>query len=189
VEADDVLREAIRKRLNERYHTMLGHIRHEVGHYYWYLLVADTPLQEPFRKLFGDERADYSAALNHYYDVGPTPDWQSQFVSAYASAHPWEDFSETWAHYIHILDTLETAAASGLVFARRALKSPLPLDGRPAFASLLADWTLLSVCLNQLNRSMGMRDAYPFAISERVAEKLTFVHDLCREQRLSRTGT
>jgi hypothetical protein len=181
VEADDVLREAIRKRLNERYRTMLGHLRHEIGHYYWYLLVDGMPIQGPFRDLFGDERADYGASLARYYDSGPAADWQTSFVSAYASMHPWEDFSETWAHYIHILDTLETASACALVLGARAITSPLPLDRARPFASVLADWRPLTVCLNQLNRSMGMRDAYPFAITERVVEKLEFVHDLCRE--------
>lgn len=180
VEADDVLREAIRKRLNEPYRTMLGHLRHEIGHYYWYLLVDGTPIQEPFRELFGDERADYDTALKNYYDAGAVADWQGSFVSAYASMHPWEDFSETWAHYIHILDTLETASTSALALGGRAVDSPLPFDGSRPFAAVLADWVPLSVCLNQLNRSMGMRDAYPFAIAERVAEKLAFVHDLCR---------
>ncbi len=181
VEADDVLREAIRKRLNEQYRTMLGHLRHEIGHYYWYLLVDGMPIQRPFRELFGDERADYVTALKHYYDAGPAVDWQHTFVSAYASMHPWEDFSETWAHYIHILDTLETASTSALALGGRSMASPLPLDDARPFASVLADWVPLTVCLNQLTRSMGMRDAYPFAITERVAEKLAFVHDLCRQ--------
>jgi hypothetical protein len=180
VEADDVLREAIRKRLNERYRTMLGHLRHEIGHYYWYLLVDGMPIQAPFRELFGDERADYGDCLKHYYEVGPPADWQTRFVSAYAGMHPWEDFAETWAHYVHILDTLETASSSALALRDRPVTSPLPLDGTREFASVLADWVPLTVCLNQLNRSMGMRDAYPFAITERVAEKLAFVHDLCR---------
>jgi hypothetical protein len=181
VEADDVLREAIRKRLNERYRTMLGHLRHEIGHYYWYLLVDGMPILEPFRELFGDERADYGAALTRYYDSGPPADWQQTLVSPYASMHPWEDFAETWAHYIHILDTLETASASAVALDGRAVASPLPLDGGRAFETVLADWVPLTVCLNQLNRSMGMHDAYPFAITPRVAEKLAFVHDLCRE--------
>ena len=181
VEADDVLREAIRKRLNEQYRTMLGHLRHEIGHYYWYLLVDGSPIRQQFRELFGDERANYVAALKHHYETGPAPDWQQTFVSAYASMHPWEDFSETWAHYIHIVDTLETASTSALALGGRPVSSPLPLDYARPFSSVLADWAPLTVCLNQLTRSMGMRDAYPFAITERVAAKLTFVHDLCRD--------
>jgi hypothetical protein len=181
VEADDALREAIRKRLNEPYRTMLGHMRHEIGHYYWYLLVDGTPTVERFRALFGDEQVDYGAALQRYYDTGPPAEWQQSFVSAYATMHPWEDFAETWAHYIHILDTIETASASALAIGGTRLQSPLPRDERRPFAEVLADWAPLTVCLNQLNRSMGVRDAYPFALSDKVAEKLGFVDALCRE--------
>jgi hypothetical protein len=188
IEADDVLRAAIAKRLNERYRTMLGHLRHEIGHYYWYLLVDGMPIQEPFRELFGDERAGYDAALKRYYDSSPPPDWEQTFVSPYASMHPWEDFAETWAHYIHIVDTLETASASALALGARAVASPLPLDRDRPFRAVLADWAPLTVCLNQLNRSMGMRDAYPFAITDRVAEKLAFVHDLCRRATSASVG-
>jgi hypothetical protein len=180
VEADDALREAIRKRLNEPYRTMLGHMRHEIGHYYWYLLVEGTPILERFRALFGDEQVDYDAALQRYYDTGPPADWQQAFVSAYATMHPWEDFAETWAHYVHILDTVETASASELAIDAKRLRSPLPLDEQRPFANVLADWAPLTVCLNQLNRSMGLRDAYPFALSAKVAEKLGFVDELCR---------
>jgi hypothetical protein len=180
VEADDALREAIRKRLNEPYRTMLGHMRHEIGHYYWYLLVGGTPRVETFRALFGDEQVSYGAALQRYYETGPPAEWQQSFVSAYATMHPWEDFAETWAHYIHILDTVETASASELAIEGMRLRSPLPLDAGRRFADVLAAWAPLTVCLNQLNRSMGMPDAYPFALSDKVAEKLRFVDDICR---------
>jgi hypothetical protein len=180
-EADDAHRELMRQRLNERYRTMLGHLRHEIGHYYWYALVDGTPLVPAFRALFGDETADYSAALRRNYDAGPAPDWQESYVSAYASAHPWEDFAETWAHYIHVVDTLETANASGVALDGRELPSPLPLTAERPFAAVLDDWRPLAVCLNQLNRSMGMPDAYPFVLTERVVEKLAFVHRVCLE--------
>jgi len=175
VEADDAHREAMRKRLNEPYRTMLGHLRHEIGHYYWYRLVEGTPLIEDFRTVFGDERSDYSAALAAHYARAAGDDWQSSFVSFYASAHPWEDFAETWAHYIHIVDTVETASDAGLRLGDRALAEPFPPAADRPFAALLADWLPLSVALNQLNRSMGMRDAYPFALTDRVIEKLGFV--------------
>jgi hypothetical protein len=178
VEADDAHREAMRKRLNEPYRTMLGHLRHEIGHYYWYRLVEDTALIDRFRALFGDERADYAAALASHYAKTSSDGWQESFVSFYASAHPWEDFAETWAHYVHLVDTLETAHDARLALAGRALAAPLPLGGR-SFEAMLADWLPLTVVLNQLNRSMGMRDAYPFALRSRVVEKLAFVHDVC----------
>jgi hypothetical protein len=178
-EADDAHREAMRKRLNERYRTMLGHLRHEVGHYYWYLLIEGEPLQERFRELFGDERADYAEAMRKHYESAPSEAWAESFVSAYAAMHPWEDFAETWAHYVHIVDTLETASASALAIDGRPLASPLRSAARP-FSAVLADWMPLAVSLNQLNRSMGMRDAYPFALKPAVIDKLAFVHDLCR---------
>jgi hypothetical protein len=181
VEADDAHREAMRKRLNEPYRTMLGHLRHEVGHYYWYRLVEDTPLVARSRALFGDERADYASALAAHYQRGATDGWQDSFVSSYAGAHPSEDFAETWAHYIHIVDSLETAGEARLALADRALASPLPLSLDRRFDALLADWLPLSVILNQLNRSMGIRDAYPFALSDIVIGKLAFVHELCSQ--------
>ena len=107
-EADDANREKIRHDLREPYRTLLGHFRHEVGHYYWDRLVAGTKWQEPFRELFGDERADYAAALRKNYEQGPPADWQTRFISSYASTHPWEDWAETWAHFLHIHDSLDT---------------------------------------------------------------------------------
>ena len=187
VEADDAHREAMRKQLNEPYRTMLGHLRHEVGHYYWYRLVEGTDLVEACRALFGNERADYAAALTAHYARAPTDGWQESFVSFYASAHPWEDFAETWAHYIHIVDTLETAHDSRLGIAGRELAAPLPLAPDRPFKALLGDWLPLAVALNQLNRSMGMRDAYPFALSDRVVDKLAFVHRVCH-QSVARTS-
>jgi hypothetical protein len=180
IEADDAHREAMRKRLNEGYRTMLGHLRHEIGHYYWYVLIEGTSLTERCRELFGDERLSYEEAMRRYYESPPNDDWQQSFVSAYASMHPWEDFAETWAHYIHIVDTLETANASGLVLGDRAIAAPLPAKDK-VFAAVLADWLPLAVSLNQLNRSMGMRDAYPFALTQAAIDKLTFVHDICRQ--------
>lgn len=188
VEADDAHRELMRKRLNERYRTMLGHLRHEIGHYYWYALIDRTPLMPAFRALFGDESIDYAEAQRRNYELGPAPDWQQNYVSAYASMHPWEDSAETWAHYIHILDTLETANASGVALAGRTLLSPLPLTAERPFAAVLDDWRPLAVCLNQLNRSMGLPDAYPFVLTQRVVEKLAFVHDVCLQAALGTAG-
>jgi hypothetical protein len=177
VEADDAHREAMRKRLDEPYRTMLGHLRHESGHYYFYRLIENTPSIDGFRAVFGDERADYSAALSANY-AHARDDWQTSFVSAYASAHPWEDFAETWAHYIHIVDTLETASDVGLRIGGRNIAASLNPSAEPLTATI-GDWLALSVALNQLNRSMGMRDAYPFTLSDRVIEKLAFVRQLC----------
>jgi hypothetical protein len=189
-EADAVLREQTRLNMDERYRTLLGHFRHEIGHFYWDLLIRDRPdLLDPFRALFGDERSDYRAALSAHHDSGPPADWQSRFISAYASAHPWEDWAETWAHYLHIVDTLETAASFGLEVER-----PLPDGGvqraDPDFdpyridvvEPLIEHWLPLTFALNSLNRSMGLADLYPFVITPPAIEKLRFVHGVIRAE-------
>ena len=172
-------------RLHEPYRTLLGHFRHEVGHYYWDRLIKDSPRIDDFRVLFGDERQDYGQALQKHYDQGPRGDWQEQFVSAYASVHPWEDWAETWAHYLHMTDTLETASACGLTLRPRrddepTLKSPPPTlsDTRfTAFDRLIDAWFPLTYVLNNLNRGLGLPDGYPFVLSPPAVEKLKFVHE------------
>jgi len=168
-EADDSVRHAVREDMQERYRTLLGHFRHESAHFYFYPLVAVEPATlGEFRGLFGDEREDYEAAMERYYGViGTRVTWQGRYVSAYASSHPWEDWAETWAHYLHIRDTLETAAAWGVV--------PPPDTARES-DQWIDSWMDLSVILNELNRSMGTDDPYPFVLSELVAKKLSFVH-------------
>jgi hypothetical protein len=168
-EADPAYREQTRVALQERYRTLLGHFRHEVGHYYWERLVSDAGRLEPFRQLFGDERQSYAAALEQHYQKpqgAPGPG----FISAYAAAHPWEDFAETFAHYLHLRDTLETAECYGVITK--------PPAGIPDLPQLLRGWSDVSVALNALNRSMGLPDAYPFAITPEVQPKLDFVHRL-----------
>ncbi|MEJ2509648.1 MAG: putative zinc-binding peptidase [Gammaproteobacteria bacterium] len=189
-EADPSARERMRERMNEQYRTLLGHFRHEIGHYYWERLVRPTACLEAFRTLFGDERGDYEAALAHYHANGAPPDWQVNYVSAYAAAHPWEDWAETWAQYLHIVDTLETAHDYGFELCGRVLAAPIErteaADAASAdsqtrndvFDELLADWSALSLAMNSLNRSMGLPDAYPFAVSGHAADKVHFVHRL-----------
>jgi hypothetical protein len=167
--------------LGERYRTMLGHLRHEIGHYYWYVLVDGGVRLAAFRELFGDERADYGEAQRKHYESGPPAEWATVYVSAYAAMHPFEDFAETWAHYVHMVDTLETAADSCIAIEGRTLVSPLPLAAGRAFDEVLGDWLALAVGLNQLNRSMGLIDADPFAVASAVAAKLEFIDALCKE--------
>lgn len=183
-EADDPSREAMRRDMSEAYRTVLGHFRHEVGHYYWDRLVRDGAALDAFRNRFGDERADYDEARERHYASGPAPDWQTAFVSAYASMHPWEDWAETFAHYLHMVDTLETARSYGM-----ALR-PEPVGGAslPAvtarrlsfddFADLTNAWVPLTIALNSLNRGMGLPDLYPFVLSEPAVRKLQLVHDI-----------
>jgi hypothetical protein len=194
-ESDDSYRERMRAELGEPYRTVLGHLRHEVGHYYWQVLVAEEmDLLAGFRALFGDERADYMEALQRHYDDGPRQGWAEVQVSAYATAHPWEDWAETWAHYLHIRDTLQTAASHGVIVTGprfqastgasagdRPLESSLmaapDLKEQRSFDDILADWLPLTYALNAINRSMGDDDLYPFVLSPKVIEKLRFVHE------------
>jgi hypothetical protein len=176
--------------MGEQYRTLLGHFRHESGHYYWDRLIKHTPWLEHFRAQFGDERSDYDAAVGAYYAAGAPPDWQSYYISAYAAAHPWEDWAETWAHYLHMVDTLETAsdfdfAIHGQFVTRpeagavRTGQSAPPSPGAAApFDTLLEDWLRLTEAMNAVNRSMGMPDAYPFMLSAQPVAKLKFVHQL-----------
>lgn len=186
-EADPAERERTREQMHERYRTLLGHFRHESGHYYFDRLVAGTPWIGAYRALFGDERQDYGECLQRHYREGPPHDWASRFVSSYASSHPWEDWAETWAHYLHMLDTLETAHSCGLQLKPRKADEPA-LDGialptrTDAFEDTLHDWFALTYVLNSLNRSIGMPDSYPFTLSTPVLEKLGFVHKVVRAQ-------
>jgi hypothetical protein len=193
-EADDARREAIREKMDEPYRTVLGHLRHESGHYYWARLVDGGAWHEPFRSLFGDERADYGQALQRHHADGPPAGWPQSFVSAYASSHPWEDWAETWAHYLHILDTLDTALSHGLDAARSGLlrdpfdarvlfrDGPVPQTGdEPPFLALINAWIELTGVMNELSRSMGERDFYPFVLSDSAVTKLHFVHRVMHE--------
>ncbi|HET9074307.1 MAG TPA: putative zinc-binding metallopeptidase [Solirubrobacteraceae bacterium] len=179
-ESDDARREARRQQLGEPYRTMLGHFRHEIGHYFEPRVLDATGEREAARALFGDERASYAEALERHYRDGPPVDWAERHVSAYATMHPWEDWAESWAHYLHIRDTLETAGAFGLTVsgptpALSAQPDPELDPGRP-FSDLLADWLPLTYALNQINRSMGRDDLYPFTLAPTVIDKLGFVH-------------
>lgn len=184
-EADPSFREKTREEMGEPYRTLLGHFRHESGHFYFDRLLTDDDRRERFRALFGDERQDYAECLKTHYDNGPPSDWSQRFVSAYASMHPWEDWAESWAHYLHMVDTLDTAYACGVtVKPRRPGEPELEIDTQPVrsddFDDILGAWFSLSYVLNSLNRSVGMPDPYPFTLSTPVIDKLRFVHEVVR---------
>lgn len=168
-EADDAVRNELREAFQERYRTVLGHLRHEAGHYYFKSLTSEPEDLDAFRSLFGDERKAYGAALSEYYANGPRPDWSWWHFSAYASAHPHEDFAETFAHYLHIVDALETAEEAGF-------------DGTEGDAGWIDRWKDLAVTLNELNRSLGADDPYPFVLSGPVVEKLELIDRLVRRR-------
>jgi len=189
-EADDEQRERLRIRLHEPYRTLLGHLRHEIAHYYWDQLISRTPRLARFRQLFGNEEWNYDSALWTYYQQGPRTGWQSRHISAYASAHPWEDWAETWAHYLHIVDTVETAASFGISLhpihpdAKAMTADPKQVAGSNIpFDQTLNYWLPLTRALNSLNRGMGLPDLYPFVLSAPVIEKLRFVQEVVQSPR------
>jgi len=191
-EADDAIREKTRHVMGEPYRTLLGHFRHEIGHYYWDRLVDGTPWLEKFRELFGDERQDYAAALKRNYEQGPPADWADHHISSYASVHPWEDWAESWAHYLHVVDSLDTALRFGLrgqdveqavePFKVDDLYDPQAPDAQRVIL-LVNSWVQLTTVLNELSRSMGQHDFYPFVMTRSVLRKLHFIQMIVKETR------
>jgi hypothetical protein len=185
VEADDTERERRRTQMHEPYRSLLGHFRHEVGHYFWDVLVRDGGRLEDCRAVFGDDSQNYEAALQTHYQNGPPADWQEHYVSRYASTHPWEDWAETWAHYLHIVDTLEMASAFGIkvqpgITRDASLNTVIDLDPYETadMTAIIDAWLPLTFAMNSLNRAMGNPDLYPFVLSPTVVTKLSFVHDV-----------
>jgi len=184
-EGDDAERERRRTQMGEPYRTLLGHFRHEIGHYYWLVLIRDGGHLDRFRRLFGDERQDYAEALQRHHANGAPPGWQDSFISAYATAHPWEDFAETWAHFIHMVDTVETAQA----FSMR-VRHPDGLEACKVFEPyavtsadhLIQAFVPLTLAINAVNRSMGQPDLYPFVLSAPVIGKLQFICDIIHQR-------
>ncbi|MDO8906500.1 putative zinc-binding metallopeptidase [Hydrogenophaga sp.] len=202
-EADDAERTRRRVDLHEPYRTLLGHLRHEVGHYFWdQFFLNDPQAIHDFREIFGDETLDYGQALQQHYQQ-PRGDWQSAYVSSYATSHPWEDWAETWAHYLHLIDLLETAANYQMAFtlkspygpisvrcldpyaAMAGLATPQDADAPPSagLIELLNQGMGVSLVLNSLNRSLGQEDAYPFALTTPVLHKLGFIHEIVQRKR------
>jgi hypothetical protein len=172
-ESSPAHREKVREKLGEPYRTMLGHFRHEVGHYYdWQLVRGD--LRTQFRELFGDETVSYQDEIDRHYAEGPPEGWESSYISSYATMHPWEDFAETWAHYLHICDSIETASEYGLTTVGTITSFTNFHD------VVVGIWMPLSVALNMINRSMGHEDLYPFVIPSAVLDKLDFVASLAK---------
>jgi hypothetical protein len=188
-ETDDVHREQQRALQKEPYRTLLGHFRHEIGHYFWDRLIANGPRLEAFRSIFGDERADYQQALDRHYSEGPPAHWEQSFISAYATTHPWEDWAESWAHYLHMVDALETAGAAGLALRPKRPDEPRmqppsdPLNPKLRdFVAMIESWLSLTYVLNNLSRGLGLPDSYPFVLSSPAIEKLRFIHETIDEK-------
>lgn len=171
-EADPAERESIRVEFDEAHRTLIGHFRHEIGHYYWDLLVK-AKREAHSVGIFGDhENPSYAEALDRHYREGAPAGWQQNFISAYATMHPWEDFAETFAAYLELTSVLYTANNVGL--------GPVP-DVRTAdFPEMVNAKRKLSVAMNEMNRTMGLLDFYPKILMPPVVEKMRFVHELVR---------
>ena len=188
VETLDDYRERLRIQLGEPYRTMLGHFRHEIGHYYQSILVEGTDRIDACRDLFGDERASYADALERHYRAGAPAGWEDSYISEYATMHPWEDFAETFAHYLHITDTLTTAATGGMTLHASQFGGVVDQDVEPrasyadvGIEEVLADWRWASLFFNAVNHAMGKADLYPFTLVEPVVHKLGFVHEVVQQ--------
>ncbi len=179
-EADDVYREAARVSMHEPIRSLLGHLRHEVSHYLQQRYVTGTSGEEHCREVFGDERVDYSKALQTHYQAGPPADWSSNFVSAYASSHPWEDWAETCAHYLLVIDAVQTAKAWGVRLDGDTPTQPSDSEVQsvPLKHLVLEHWLPVAQFLNAMNRSLGLRDSYPYLMPTRVLEKMSTVQSL-----------
>jgi hypothetical protein len=189
-EADDVARSHTKLAMGEHYRTLLGHFRHELGHYYFDQLIANSPKKHALcKQYFGDDELDYQEALIRHYEKGAPESWRETFISEYATMHPYEDWAETWAHYMHIIDTLETAqnfsitgsTSGNSVDTEEVGELNLPQDAsyfsaQTSITNILDTWMDFSVILNSLNRSMGLSDAYPFVLTQAVRIKLSFIH-------------
>jgi len=182
-EGDDVHRESLRISMDEPYRTLLGHFRHETGHYFFFVLAETGPARAEFEALFGDPDLDYQAAIDRHYSQGAPVGWEESYVSSYATMHPAEDWAETFAHYLHIRDTLDTAAAFG--FAPAGATAAHPLAGEAGFGRIIQLWLPLAWSLNMINRSMGHHDLYPFVLPPAVLDKMRLVHKLVAASKAS----
>ncbi len=168
-----------REALEEPCCTMIGHMRHEIAHMLWWRLSLRDDFLDAFRDMFGDERADYRAALQHYFNNGPPPDWRQRFMTSCAAAHPHEDWAETTAHLLHLTDITDSFVAAGV-------SSPeLPHSGWDQYSEPNAERLIhvaasLAVGVNHVNRAMGLSDLYLFVLSQIARHKLAFVHDWLR---------
>lgn len=189
-EADAASREQAKQVMNERYRTLIGHLRHEVGHYFWEQLISkDQDALQSFRSIFGNEEENYNNALKKYYETGAHPNWSHSYISKYATSHPWEDWAETWAHYLHIMDMVETAHYFGLKVNKKTFsknmkiapsKDPYTIED---FEIIVQTCVSLSFVVNSINRAMGIPDVYPFLITKVVLDKMKFVHQLLLPKR------
>jgi hypothetical protein len=175
-ETDDQHRDELRRRLGEPFRTVIGHLRHEIGHHYWGRLVGQTNEIDRFRRLFGDERGDYARAVDRHYSGGNAAWDPTRFVTAYAASHPLEDWAETFAHYLHIIDAVDTAVAHDLIPSDRTGMLVADAIGDLELADVLEAWRPINAAVNAIAETLGAPAVYPFDPVGAVVDKLAFVH-------------
>ncbi|MDM7457933.1 MAG: putative zinc-binding metallopeptidase [Paracoccus sp. (in: a-proteobacteria)] len=175
-EADALIRLQRQRELGEHYRSMVGHFRHELAHFLFDRLAQAPGFIEGFRSIFGDEREDYAAALARHYKAPRDPG--DAFITGYATAHPHEDWAETVAHLLHLVDFTDSFVSTGLTMPG------LPPGFRPYeeedTALLLAVGMAVAVAVNDINRALDNDDLYPFVLTPEVRRKITFAHGWLR---------
>ncbi|TWT52364.1 putative zinc-binding metallopeptidase [Allorhodopirellula solitaria] len=171
-EADSVHRERTRVELGEPQRTLIGHMRHEVGHYIdWAWAMQVDP--EGYHALFGDPQAiDYSQAMDHHYQNGAPENWAENHVSAYATMHPWEDFAETANLYLDIMAIATTANDQD--------RAHFDLSPQADMPKLVNEILQIVVEASEYNCDLGLAPLLPEQLPPAVIEKLAYVHSLRR---------
>lgn len=169
-EADNVERERARMSFGEAHRTIIGHFRHEMGHYFWDVLVKNQCEAECVA-VFGDHfDPDYGTALEIYYQNGAKENWKKNYISGYATMHPWEDFAESFATYLDMISVLDIAFHADELYAVEPTQA--------SFADISKHYSKLGLLLNEMNRAMGLLDLVPEVHTAGILKKVEFIHDL-----------
>lgn len=169
-EADSVHRERLRVQFGEPQRTLIGHMRHEVGHYIDWAWASRVAAKK-YHSLFGDPDAvDYSEAMKRHYEQGPPTDWHDNHASAYATMHPWEDFAETVNLYLDIMAIATTANDIG--------GQGLDLSPETDAAKLVKSVLDIVIQVSEYNFDLGLLPLLPERLSPMVVHKLSYVHSL-----------
>ena len=181
-EADDAVREQVREAMGEPYRTLLGHFRHESGHYFWDRLVAPDPesldvVSRPVRRRArglcgGAERALCAKArrpTGRRISSAPMPAPIPGRISPKAGRIICTS-STRWRR--------RRAFDLSVVTRRKTTRINFDPHNAASMQQLIDAWLPITFTVNGLNRSMGQPDLYPFILSPRTIAKLAFVHAL-----------
>lgn len=171
-EADELIRLQRQRELGEQYRSMVGHFRHELAHFCFDRLSLSPEFLSEFRELFGDERQDYGTALLRHYEAPLAPG--EDYITPYSTAHPHEDWAETVAHLLHLVDFSDSFVSAGL--AMRGVPEGFTPYSEPDTNRLINVATEIAIAINDINRALDNSDLYPFVLTGPVRQKLSFAH-------------